>query len=121
MQKNAEPVAEAPRCPTRGRGGHLLPASGVPLPWAGPLVVRPPPAAEGAPGADGGGHRGALPSLPTLWRPADPRSGRAAGPPLCAAHRTAGSAAGGITGGGSESAAQVPAAARRQDPVGRRQ
>ncbi len=101
--KNGEPVAEAPRCPRRGRGGPLFPASGVPLPWTGSPVVRvPPPAADGAPGTDGGGHPGALLSLPTLWLPADPRLGRAAGPPLCAAHGAARSAAGGITGGGSE-------------------
>lgn len=58
--KNGEPVAEAPRSPRRGRGGLVFPASGVPLPWAGPLVVRvPAAAAHGAAGADGIGDCGA--------------------------------------------------------------
>jgi putative transposase len=41
--KNGEPVAEAPRWARLGRDGIWFPASGVPLPWAGPVVVLVPP------------------------------------------------------------------------------
>ncbi len=116
--KNGEPVAEAPGCPRRGRGGLVFPASGVPLPWAGPLVVCvPAAAAHGAAGADGIGDCGALSPQSALGLPADPRPGRAAGPLLRSTHGAARPAAGGIAGDRAEPAAQVPAAAGGQDQV----
>ena len=48
----------------------VVAVSGVPLPWAGPLIMRvPAAAAHGATGADGIGDCGALASRSALWLP----------------------------------------------------
>ena len=66
--KNGKLVAETPRRPRRGSGGHVFAASGVPVSWVGTLELGlHAAAAQAEAGADPGRHRRAGRAPSPVW------------------------------------------------------